>query len=100
MPASAANCATMPAEPQPGAIDLTDDTVLASVQQSDGRVLRAVRHAFVDCGFGPEEAALRSTVVFAAAGMKRPTYVITSSCVSTTQSTSPLRIWDPAAPPT
>jgi AcrR family transcriptional regulator len=44
---------------------LTDDTVLASVQQSDGRVLRAVRHAFVDCGFGPEEAALRSTVVFA-----------------------------------
>jgi AcrR family transcriptional regulator len=45
---------------------LTDDAVLASVQRSDGRVLRAVRHAFVDCGFGPEEAALRSTVVFAA----------------------------------
>src|SRR5258708_21569748 len=45
---------------------LTDDTVLASVQQSDGQVLRPVRHALVDCGFGPEEAALRSTVVFAA----------------------------------
>jgi len=45
---------------------LTDDAVLASVQQSDARVLRAVRQAFVDCGFGPEEAALRSFVVFAA----------------------------------
>jgi hypothetical protein len=45
---------------------LTDDAVLASVQRSDGRVLRAVRQAFVDCGFGPEEAALRSMVVCAA----------------------------------
>jgi AcrR family transcriptional regulator len=43
---------------------LTDDAVLASVQRSDGRVLRAVRQAFVDCGFGPEDAALRSVVVF------------------------------------
>ncbi len=45
---------------------LTDDAVLASVQQSDRRVLRAIRQAFVDCGFGSEEAALRSFVVFAA----------------------------------
>jgi AcrR family transcriptional regulator len=44
---------------------LTDDAVLSSVQRSDGRVLRAVRQAFVDCGFGIEEAALRSQVVFA-----------------------------------
>jgi AcrR family transcriptional regulator len=45
---------------------LTDDAVLASVQQSDARVMRAIRQAFVDFGFGPEEAALRSFVVFAA----------------------------------
>jgi AcrR family transcriptional regulator len=45
---------------------LTDDEVLASVQQSDGRVLGAVRQAFVDCGFGREEAALRAYVVFSA----------------------------------
>ena len=45
---------------------LTDDEVLASTQQSDGRVLRAVRQAFVDCGFGREEAALRAYVVFSA----------------------------------
>jgi AcrR family transcriptional regulator len=44
---------------------LTDDAVLSSVQRSDRRVLRAVRQAFVDCGFGIEEAALRSQVVFA-----------------------------------
>ena len=43
---------------------LTDDAVLASVQQSDARVLRAIRQAFVDCGFGPEEAAMRSFIVF------------------------------------
>jgi AcrR family transcriptional regulator len=45
---------------------LTDSVVRASVQQSDGRVLRAIREAFADCGFGPEDAALRSFVVFAA----------------------------------
>jgi len=45
---------------------LTDDAVSASVQQSDARVLRAVRQAFIDCGFEPEDAALRSLVVFAA----------------------------------
>jgi hypothetical protein len=44
---------------------LTDDEVLGSVKQSDGRVLRAIRQAFVDVGFGREEAALRSYVVFA-----------------------------------
>src|SRR6476619_6224428 len=45
---------------------LTDDAVLASVQESDTRVMRAIRHAFVDCGFGAGEAALRSFVVFSA----------------------------------
>jgi AcrR family transcriptional regulator len=45
---------------------LTDEAVLACVQQSDGRVLRAIRQAFVDYGLAPEEAALRSFVVFAA----------------------------------
>jgi AcrR family transcriptional regulator len=44
---------------------LTDDAVLASVQRSDRRVLRAVRQAFVDYGLEPDDAALRSTVVFA-----------------------------------
>jgi hypothetical protein len=44
---------------------LTDNAALASVQQSDGRVLRAVRQAFIDYGFEPEDAALRSFVVFA-----------------------------------
>jgi AcrR family transcriptional regulator len=43
---------------------VTDEAVLSSVQQSDGRVLRAIRQAFIDCGFGPEEAAMRSFVVF------------------------------------
>jgi AcrR family transcriptional regulator len=45
---------------------LTDDAVLASVQQSDARVLRAIRQAFGDCGFAPDEAALRAFVVFSA----------------------------------
>jgi AcrR family transcriptional regulator len=45
---------------------MTDEAVRASVQLSDGRVLRAVRQAFDDCGFGAEDAALRSVVVFAA----------------------------------
>lgn len=44
---------------------LTDATVLASVQQSDGRVLGAVREAFVDYGFEPGEADLRSALLFA-----------------------------------
>ena len=45
---------------------LTDEAVLASVQRSDGRILQAVRQAFVDGGFEPEEAGLRSAVLFAA----------------------------------
>ena len=45
---------------------LTDGSVLASVQRSDRRVFQAVHQAFVDCGFGPEEAGLRSAVMFAA----------------------------------
>ena len=45
---------------------LTDDAVLASVQQSDSRVLRAIRQAFVDCGFSAQDAALRAFVVFSA----------------------------------
>ena len=44
---------------------LTDDAALASVQQSDGRVVRAVRQAFIDCGFEPEDAELRALVVYA-----------------------------------
>ena len=44
---------------------LTDNGVLASVQQSDMRVLHAIRQAFTDCGLDSEEAALRSFVVFA-----------------------------------
>jgi AcrR family transcriptional regulator len=44
---------------------LTDDAALASVQQSDGRVVRAVRQAFIECGFEPEDAALRALVVYA-----------------------------------
>ncbi|WP_101951281.1 TetR/AcrR family transcriptional regulator [Mycobacterium sp. 3519A] len=45
---------------------LTDDEVLASVQESDARVLRAIRRAFVDCGFDRDDAALRAFVVFSA----------------------------------
>jgi AcrR family transcriptional regulator len=45
---------------------MTDDAARASVQRSDGRVLRAIQQAFADCGFEPEDAALRSAVVFAA----------------------------------
>lgn len=43
---------------------LTDEQVAASVRRSDGRVLRAVRQAFADYGFGADEAALRSAVMF------------------------------------
>jgi AcrR family transcriptional regulator len=44
---------------------LTDEAVLASVQRSDSRILRAVRQAFVDYGFDDEEAGLRSVILFA-----------------------------------
>jgi AcrR family transcriptional regulator len=43
---------------------LTDAEVLAMVGQSDKRVLRALRQAFVDCGIAPDEAGLRAFVVF------------------------------------
>jgi hypothetical protein len=45
---------------------LTDVAARASVERSDGRVLRAVRRAFDECGFEADDAALRSLVVFAA----------------------------------
>ncbi|MGX9788961.1 TetR/AcrR family transcriptional regulator [Mycobacterium sp. MMS18-G62] len=44
---------------------LTDETVLASVQRSDRRILRAITQAFADVGFLPEDAALRATVLVA-----------------------------------
>jgi AcrR family transcriptional regulator len=45
---------------------LTDRTVLASVQRSDRRILRAVTQAFADSGFVADDAALRSAVLVAA----------------------------------
>ncbi|HET7667633.1 MAG TPA: TetR/AcrR family transcriptional regulator [Mycobacterium sp.] len=45
---------------------LTDEAAKANVERSDGRVLRAVRKVFEDCGFEASEATLRSLVVFAA----------------------------------
>jgi AcrR family transcriptional regulator len=45
---------------------MTDDAARTSVQRSDARVLRAIQQAFADGGFAPEDAALRSAVVFAA----------------------------------
>lgn len=45
---------------------LTDEAVAAYVRQSDGRVLRAVHQAFVDAGFDPDEAGVRSAVFFRA----------------------------------
>jgi AcrR family transcriptional regulator len=45
---------------------LTDDAVLESVQRSDARVRSAVRRAFIDYGLEPEEADLRSAILFAA----------------------------------
>jgi len=45
---------------------ITDQTVANSVRKSDRRVLRAVYRAFVDSGFEPGEAGVRSTAFFAA----------------------------------
>ena len=45
---------------------LTDEAVAASVRASDGRMLRAVHQAFIDYGFEPEDANLRSATMFAA----------------------------------
>ena len=44
---------------------MADEAVLSSVQRSDATVLRVLRRAFTDHGFGPEDAALRASVVFA-----------------------------------
>ncbi|RDH74359.1 TetR/AcrR family transcriptional regulator [Mycolicibacterium moriokaense] len=45
---------------------LTDEDVAANVRKSDGRVLRAVYQAFVEAGFDPEEASVRSAAFFGA----------------------------------
>lgn len=44
---------------------MTDESIQQSVRLSDERVLSEVRQAFLDCGFDDEEAALRSSVLFA-----------------------------------
>ena len=45
---------------------LADGEVQASVRTSDGRVQRAIRQAFIDYGFEPADADLRSAAMFAA----------------------------------
>jgi AcrR family transcriptional regulator len=45
---------------------ITDEIVANSVRKSDRRVLRAVYKAFVDSGFEPGEAGVRSMAFFAA----------------------------------
>jgi AcrR family transcriptional regulator len=44
----------------------TDEEVAASVRAADGRVLVAVRQAFLDYGFEAQEADLRASATFAA----------------------------------
>jgi AcrR family transcriptional regulator len=44
----------------------SDESVAASVRAADRRLLRAVRRAFLDYGFEPEEADLRASATFAA----------------------------------
>lgn len=44
----------------------SDESVAASVRAADRRLLRAVRQAFLDYGFAPEEADLRANATFAA----------------------------------
>lgn len=44
----------------------SDDTVAASVRESDRRVVQAVRRAFLDYGFDESEADLRAQATFAA----------------------------------
>jgi AcrR family transcriptional regulator len=44
----------------------TDDAVAASVRAADQRVVAAVRQAFLDYGFAPDEAELRANATFAA----------------------------------
>lgn len=43
----------------------TDDAVAESVRAADRRVLAAVRQAFLDYGFDPDEAELRADAIFA-----------------------------------
>lgn len=45
---------------------LTDEDVAANVRKSDGRVLGAVFQAFIDAGFEPDDAGIRSAVFFGA----------------------------------
>jgi AcrR family transcriptional regulator len=44
----------------------SDETVAASVQAADRRLIRAVRQVFLDYGFDAEEADMRSKAAFAA----------------------------------
>jgi AcrR family transcriptional regulator len=44
----------------------TDDAVAASVRAADRRVVDAVRQAFLDYGFSPDDAELRANATFAA----------------------------------
>lgn len=44
----------------------SEESVAAAVRESDQRVVAAVRQAFLDEGFGPEEADMRANVTFAA----------------------------------
>ena len=44
----------------------TDDAAAASVRAADQRVVAAVRRAFLDHGFGPNDAQLRANATFAA----------------------------------
>ncbi|MCV7384412.1 TetR/AcrR family transcriptional regulator [Mycolicibacter longobardus] len=44
----------------------SEDSVAAAVRSSDRRVLTAVRQAFLDDGFGPDEADMRANATFAA----------------------------------
>jgi hypothetical protein len=44
----------------------TDAAVAASVRAADQRVVAAVRQAFLDSGFAPDEAELRANATFAA----------------------------------
>lgn len=44
----------------------SEDAVAAAVSASDRRVIGAVRRAFIDDGFGPDDAEMRANAAFAA----------------------------------
>lgn len=44
----------------------SESTVTAAVRASDARVIAAVRQAFLDDGFDPEQADIRANATFAA----------------------------------